>query len=149
MEGCIYGVSLGPGDPDLITIKALRLIKTADRVYYPGTVGAGGRVGGVAIGILEAYSIPEDRMSGMLVPMSRHRDAAESCYEENYGRIAADARAGKRVVVVSVGDSGFFSTCTAILERAVCDGIATEMVPGIPAFIAAGSSVGMPLALQK
>jgi len=107
MEGCIYGVSLGPGDPDLITIKALRLIKTADRVYYPGTVGAGGRVGGVAIGILEAYSIPEDRMSGMLVPMSRHRDAAESCYEENYGRIAADARAGKRVVVVSVGDSGF------------------------------------------
>jgi precorrin-2/cobalt-factor-2 C20-methyltransferase len=63
--------------------------------------------------------------------------------------MAEDVRAGRPVAVVSVGDGGFYSTASAIIERARRDGLECSMTPGIPAFIAAGSAAGMPLALQS
>jgi precorrin-2/cobalt-factor-2 C20-methyltransferase len=147
--GTVYGISLGPGDPELITVKALTLLKSVDFIYYPGTIGVDGAISSVALDILQPYAFSETRLRVMPVPMSRSREPAESSYAGSYNLIAAECREGKSVAVVSVGDAGFYSTCSAILERADKDGISTLMVPGVPAFIAAGSAAGMPLALQN
>lgn len=147
-QGSIISVSLGPGDPGLITVKALSQLREADLIYYPGTVSASGAVTSVALDILKAYDLDTSKLRGMPVPMSRSRGAAEASYAANYAAMAEDVRAGRRVAVVSVGDGGFYSTASAIIERARRDGLDCSMTPGIPAFIAAGSAAGMPLALQ-
>lgn len=148
-QGSIISVSLGPGDPGLITVKALSQLREADVIYYPGTVSASGVVTSMALDILEAYDLDPSKLRGMLVPMSRSRGAAEASYAENYAAMAEDARAGRRLAVVSVGDGGFYSTASAIIERARQDGLDCSMTPGVPAFIAAGSAAGIPLALQS
>lgn len=148
-QGSIVSVSLGPGDPGLITVKALAQLREADVIYYPGTVSASGAVTSVALDILEAYDLDPSKLRGMLVPMSRSRGAAEASYAANYATMAEEVQAGRRVAVVSVGDGGFYSTASAIIERARLDGLDCSMTPGIPAFIAAGSAAGMPLALQS
>ncbi|MBM3161870.1 MAG: precorrin-2 C(20)-methyltransferase [Chlorobi bacterium] len=148
-QGSIVCVSLGPGDPGLITIRALSQLREAEVIYYPGTVSASGVVTSVALDILEAYDLDPSKLRGMLVPMSRSREAAEASYAANYAAMAEDVRVGHRVAVVSVGDGGFYSTALAIVERARRDGLDYSMTPGIPAFIAAGSAAGMPLALQS
>jgi len=148
-QGSIVSVSLGPGDPGLITVRALEQLREADAIYYPGTVSASGAVTSVALDILDAYDLDPSKLRGMLVPMSRSRGAAEASYAANYAAMAEDVRAGRRVAVVSVGDGGFYSTASAIIERARRDGMDCSMTPGIPAFIAAGSAAGMPLALQS
>lgn len=148
-QGSIVSVSLGPGDPGLITLKALSQLREADVIYYPGTVSASGAVTSVALDILRAYDLDPSRLRGMLVPMSRSRGAAEVSYGENYAAMLSDVRAGRRVAVTSVGDGGFYSTASAIIDRARQDGLECSMTPGIPAFMAAGSAAGMPLALQS
>jgi precorrin-2/cobalt-factor-2 C20-methyltransferase len=146
--GTLTSVSLGPGDPDLITLKALRRLEAADLIFYPCTVEKSGLIGGVAYDILKSLHLDASLFRGMLVPMSRARAAAERCYDEAYSSIAEAVRKGMEVVVVSVGDGGFYSTATAIVERARADGIEIAMIPGIPAFIAAGSAAGLSLALH-
>lgn len=148
-QGSIISVSLGPGDPGLITVRALEQLRKAEVIYYPGTVSASGAVTSVALDILEAFDLDPSKLRGMLVPMSRSREAAEASYAANYASMVEAVRAGRRVVVVSVGDGGFYSTASAIIERARRDGLECLMTPGIPAFIAAGSAAGMPLALQS
>ncbi|MCE1274739.1 MAG: precorrin-2 C(20)-methyltransferase [Chlorobiales bacterium] len=148
-QGSIISVSLGPGDPGLITVRALEQLRKAEVIYYPGTVSASGAVTSVALDILEAFDLDPSKLRGMLVPMSRSREAAEAIYAANYASMVEAVRAGRRVVVVSVGDGGFYSTASAIIERARRDGLECLMTPGIPAFIAAGSAAGMPLALQS
>ncbi len=146
--GSIVSVSLGPGDPELITVRALSQLRAADVIYYPGTRSASGEVNSVALDILRANGLSDERLRGMLVPMSRFRGAAEASYWANYAAIAADVRAGCLVAVVSVGDGGFYSTASAIITRARQDGLPCSMIPGIPAFVAAGAAAVMPLALQ-
>jgi len=148
-QGALISVSLGPGDPGLITVRALSQLREAEVIFYPGTVSASGAVTSVALDILEAYDLDPSKLRGMLVPMSRSREAAEASYAANYAAMAEEVRVGRRVAVVSVGDGGFYSTASAIVERARLDGLDCSMTPGIPAFIAAGSAAGMPLALQR
>lgn len=147
-QGSIISVSLGPGDPGLITVKALSQLHEADVIYYPGTVSVSGAVTSVALDILDAYDLDPSKLRGILVPMSRSRKAAEASYAANYAAMAEDVRAGHQVAVVSVGDGGFYSTASAIIERARRDGLECSMSPGIPAFIAAGSAAEIPLAVQ-
>lgn len=146
--GTLYGVSLGPGDPELITLKALRTLERADAVYYPGTLDSQGGVSSVALPILRANAIPEGKLRLMAVPMSRNRRTAEASYAEHWLRIAADCRAGRTVAVVTIGDAGFYSTVSPMLEMAERDGIPYSVIAGVPAFIAAGAAARMALALQ-
>jgi len=148
-QGSIISVSLGPGDPDLITVRALEQLRDAEVIYYPCTVSTSGAVTSVALDILEAYDLDPSKFRRMLVPMSRSRGKSEESYAANYAAMAEDVRSGCRVAVVSVGDGGFYSTASAIIKRARQDGLDCAMTPGIPAFIAAGSAAVIPLALQS
>ncbi len=103
---------------------------------------------GVAYDILKTYDLDSSCFRGILVPMSRSREAAEKRYDKAYASMLQAVGKGLLVVVVSVGDGGFYSTASAIVERALADGVECSMTPGIPAFIAAGSAARLPLALN-
>lgn len=147
-SGWLYGVSLGPGDPGLLTLKAFETLTEADVIYCPATRGPDGAVTSVACDILRALVLPAEKFRLMAVPMSHRRAAAEASYEESWKAVAADCRAGRKVAVTTVGDAGFYSTLTSILEMARRDGIAFSVVPGVPAFLAAGAAARIPLALR-
>ncbi len=148
MQGKIYGIALGPGDPELITMKGFNLLKSADVIYYPGSIGKGGKEKSFAGKIMESYGLDHDKMKGIFISMSLNRQKAEEKYSEAFEEMVKDFELGKKVVVVSEGDIAMYSTFGYLIERFRKREIPYEMVPGIPAFIAAGSAGGFPLAFQ-
>ena len=63
----IYGVALGPGDPELITIKALRILQQADIIYYPSTINSEGTINSMAYRVLGSLEIDQSRLKSFEV----------------------------------------------------------------------------------
>lgn len=145
IPGTLYGISLGPGDPGLITIKGLDLLRQADRVYYAGSATAG-RETSYALRILRHHALPEERLRGVFVPMSADRTVAAAAYREAFAAIRADCAAGRRVAFACEGDISFYSTFTRLLEQAHTAGLPVQLVAGVPAFLLGAAAQGRSLA---
>lgn len=149
MTAKIYGISLGPGDPDLISVKGLRILKAVDRIYYPGSIAKDGGEKSFSLKILEQYDLVTDKLRVFLVPMNYERGPAESVYDAVYRDIREEYRQGHSVAIVSEGDVSFYSTFGYFLEKIKHDGLDAEMIPGIPAFLLASSEGRFPLVWQR
>lgn len=149
MAGKIHGISLGPGDPDLISVKGLRILKTADRIYYPGSLGSDGVRKSFSLKILGHYGLETSRLRGFFVPMNGRREDADPVYDSIYGEMREDCRQGLSVAVVSEGDISFYSTFGYLLEKIRRDDLELEMIPGPTAFLLAASQYRFPLAWQR
>lgn len=145
-KGRLYGVSLGPGDPGLVTLNALRVLEEADRVWYPATPGHGGGRSSIALDILRSCGIDERKCRGIELSMSDDRSHAEQAYAESWLSIHHELQEERSVAVVTVGDAGMYSTVTPIMEHAAAAGRPYTIVAGVPAFLAAGAAAGIPLA---
>lgn len=145
----MYGVSLGPGDPDLVTVKAMKVLAMADRVYYPGAIAGSGAVNSFALEILQKLGVPETKLKSMLFAMTMPRDEVEKVYDCAFASVMRDLEKGLCVAVVCVGDTGIYSTFAHLLERIAAASVEVEMIAGVPAFIAAGASARVPLALRS
>ena len=99
-HGKISGVSLGPGDPWLITVKGLQLLKEADRIYFPGSLLSDGSTSSYSHTILQAYELDESRFRGLYLHMSDDRSAAASAYHQTFLEIRQDYLDGLKVVFV-------------------------------------------------
>jgi precorrin-2/cobalt-factor-2 C20-methyltransferase len=132
--GTLYGVSLGPGDPGLITVKGLDLLRQADRIYYAGSASAR-RESSYALRILRHYGLDERRLRGMFLRMADDRADAETKYRATFSEIQADCAAGLRVAFACEGDISFFSTFARLLEQAQAASLPVTMVAGVPAFL--------------
>ena len=141
-------ISLGPGDPELITLKGLRLLREADRIYCPATAGADGSLSSRAADILQALGI--DPSTVRLFPVAMHDDraAAQADYGAAVERIAAECAAGRRVAVTAEGDAGFYSSSGYVSALLAAQGIATTRIAGVPAFVACAASEGVVIAEQ-
>ncbi len=146
-EGKLYGVALGPGDPELITLKGLNILKNSDVIYFPGSISNRGKKS-FALDILNCYKLPNAEFKGVYLPMSLDRNHAESVYAQAFADVLADYRNGKKVAFVAEGDITFYSTFAYLLDRIHAEELRFEMVPGIPAFILAGSQAQIPLTKQ-
>ncbi len=145
----MYGVSLGPGDAELVTVKAVRVLAQADRIYYPATIAEPGEVNSFALDVLRKLGVDETKLKSMLLPMAMSRDPASNIYDTTVASIMQDLADGLCVAVVCIGDAGFYSTFGHVLERIDTVSVAVEMIPGVPAFIAAGASARASLALRS
>ncbi len=141
----LYGISLGPGDPGLVTLKAKRVLEEVDTVWYPATVQPDGSISSVALDILLECGLDEKKFRRMELPMSRQRERASLVYQSTWLFMLDQLRSGQRVAVVTVGDAGVYSTLTPLLQLASAEGIPYSIVAGVPAFIAAGAAAGIPL----
>ncbi len=144
MTGNISGVSLGPGEPELITLKALKVLQEADVIYCPGT-----QAKSRARDILEALPIKMDRVRLFHVPMSKDRTLANQAYDAICAEIADLVTMGKNVAITAEGDSGFYSSVNYMFDKLACMGLPISTIAGVPAFIAAGAISGLHIVKQE
>lgn len=147
MKGKLIGVGTGPGDPELLTLKAVRAIETADVIAWFAKQGNSSN----------ARAIVADRITGQIeehlgYPVTteidrRHHDyksATEAFYAEAAGRIAVHLDAGRTVAVLSEGDPLFYGSYMHIHVR-LSSHYETEVVAGITAMSGCWSQAGLPL----
>ena len=138
----IHLIGIGPGDPELLTIKAARLLGEADIVYVPQSNMEGRSV---AEGIIAAHAKPETIRYAAISMRSAER-GTDPAYARLAGEIASHAEQGLKVVYVSIGDTLLYSTAQYLGRELDALGARYAYVPGIPAFAAAASYSGVHLA---
>jgi len=140
----IYFVSLGPGDPELITLKALHTLQRADCIYTPVPTTSKGRHTSKAAEMMRSLGIREEQIQLYDLPMSKDRDGALEAYtlvaDEVVRRQGAEP--GALLVIVAEGDCGFYSSSAYIGEHIEQEGFTTEQICGVPAFIACNGRLG-------
>lgn len=149
MESSITFVSLGPGEPELITLKALKVLRQADIIYCPSTLSKSGKQLSRSADILHALDIPSGAIRLFMVPMSKQRNAALEAYDNVRKEAVIKYKEGKQIVIVAEGDSGFYSSIHYIYDKFIEDGIPVKRLAGIPAFIAAGALAGLHIVKQE
>ena len=142
-------VSLGPGEPELITVKGLRQLQKADIIYCPATRNRQGEILSRAADIIRALEINETAIRCFMLPMSKDRTEAWKVYDALYNEAADRYRNGQRIVIVAEGDAGFYSSIQYIYDKFTKAGIAVQRTAGIPAFIAAGALAGLHIVKQE
>lgn len=144
MSGTLYGVGLGPGDPELLTLKADRLIRGARVVAYPALVAGDSLARGIA-----AAAIPENaREIRIEVPMTPARAPAQAAYDAAAAQIAAALAAGEDVVCLCEGDPFFYGSFMYLHAR-LADRFAVEVVPGVTSMTACAARAARPLVARN
>ena len=142
MQGKISGVSLGPGEPELITLKALKALQEADIIYCPGT-----QTKSRSRDILQA--LPISMKEVRLFHMSKDRTLANQTYDAICTEIAALVSTGKNIAITAEGDSGFYSSVNYMFDKLTSMGFPITTIAGVPAFIAAGAISGLHIVKQE
>lgn len=145
----IHFVSLGPGEPELITVKGLRILQQADRIYYPATAGKEGKTVSRAAAILRTLGIASSPLRPFFLPMHTDRTEADKAYDALFSEVSAAYEEGLRIVIVAEGDAGFYSSIQYVYDRLAATGIEVKRMAGIPAFIAAGALAGLHIVKQQ
>lgn len=140
MRGILYGVGVGPGDPELLTLKAARIIRECAVVAVPDS-GAGGQV---ALDIARAH-IGDREVLRLYLPMTRDKAELDRCRDQAAAEICRQLDAGWSVAFLTLGDPTVYSTYSYLHERVAGRGYEARMVPGVPSFCAAAAALGAPL----
>jgi precorrin-2 C20-methyltransferase/precorrin-3B C17-methyltransferase len=148
MSGTLYGVGLGPGDPELVTVKAARLVRSADVIAYH----CARHGNSIARAIAEPYLRPGQIEERLVYPVTTestdhpggYAAAMADFYSGAAQRLAAHLAAGRDVVLLAEGDPLFFSSYMHMHKR-LADRFRTEIVPGVTSVSAAAAAVGTPL----
>ena len=144
--GTFYGVGVGPGDPELITLKALRVLKAAPSIAVPKSRE---QRKSLALTVVEkAVGLEGKEVFELVLPMTRDKETLERARQEASKEIIERLSEGKDVAFITVGDPLFYSTFSYFVPL-VTEGLAgvrVEVVPGVTSVSAAASSAGMPIA---
>lgn len=141
LSGKLYGVGVGPGDPELLTLKAARVIREADVVAAPVTQRDGESY---ALELARPYLRPGQAVERLLFPMARDLAARRTHRCAAAKAVLAHLAAGRQVAFLTEGDPTIHSTFLYILAE-MPEGAAVEIVPGVSAITAAAAQAGMPL----
>lgn len=146
-QGLFIGVGVGPGDPELLTLKAFRAIQAADVICYLENESGESQALEIASEALKD-PIKKQQYLGVRFAMSRERVAANAAYDKAIGQIHSELKQGKNVVFLCEGDPLFFGSFTYLLER-LDSQYRSQVIPGIPAFVAATAELQLPLTVLK
>lgn len=146
MKGKLYGVGIGPGDPELITIKAKRILEEADFIAIPKTssnkpslaLSIAQHVMGTPKGILE-----------LVFPMSYDEKLLDNSWSIAVGQIREKLDDGRTVAFITLGDPTVYSTYIYIHKALKHEGYETEIIPGITSFCASAARIGVSLGENK
>lgn len=140
----VYSVGLGPGDPELITLKAKRILEESDVVVVPQSDQTGRSV---AREIVRRY-IPEEKIMMYYFPMNNDRKELRRRYTDLANKIKEMLKSGKQVCYVTMGDPTIFSTSNYLTDKLLSIGIQVRHIPGISSINAASTMLSLPLCVK-
>ncbi|MEO0329861.1 MAG: precorrin-2 C(20)-methyltransferase [Pseudomonadota bacterium] len=144
MKGTLYGIGVGPGDPELLTLKAHRILQAAEVIAYPAPDD-----GDSFARTIVAQFITKDQLEiPIVIPMRIERFPAAKVYDEKAVEIAAQLDAGKDVVVLCEGDPFFYGSFMYLFER-LSERYHSEIVPGVSSLMASAAALHRPLAARN
>lgn len=143
MAGIFYGVGVGPGDPELMTCKACRLIRENRVIALPGTQPE--ETLAYRIAVQSVPELAEKQLLALVMPMTHDRDKMARSHREAADTVERVLEQGENVVFLTLGDPTIYSTFSYVQELVERDGYPTEMVSGVPSFCAAAARVNQPL----
>ena len=141
--GTFYGIGVGPGDPELLTVKAINALKKIDVLIAPKTEK---KSDSVALSIAQPHLRADVEIIFQTFPMIRDFTEEKEIFEENKEEILKILRAGKNVGFATLGDPMFYSTYIYIFKLLEPCGVRIVTIPGVPAFLAIAAQIGRPLA---
>lgn len=141
MTGTLYGIGVGPGDPELLTLKAVRLLRACPVIAYPETGADTGLARRIA-----APHIPPGRIE-LALPMPIRPDpaAARAAHDRAAERLATQLAAGRDVAALCLGDPLLYASFQYLLAR-LHGRFPTRVVPGVTSLSAAAAAAGQALA---
>lgn len=140
----LYGLGVGPGDPELITVKALRLIRACPVIAYPAPeTGAS-----FARRIVAGHLAPNKIEVPIRMPMLADRFPAQAVYDRAAEGLGAHLAAGRSVAVLCEGDPFFYGSFLHLFAR-MAERHRVEVVPGVSSLMAAAAALGAPLATRN
>lgn len=144
MSGVLYGVGVGPGDPELMTLKAHRLVSGAQVVAYPAPAGGDSFARAIAAGSIRADATE----IAIEIPMDARRFPAQEVYDRAAAEIAAHLEAGRDVVTLCEGDPFFYGSFMYLYAR-LAGRFPSEVVPGVASMTACAAAAGRPLSARN
>ena len=142
LSGILYGVSVGPGDPELITVGAVNAIKECRTIAVPRTKGESSLALTIA---KQAADMSAKEIVFYDFPMSRDRNEWEKSHEKAAADICGRLSEGESVAMLCLGDISVYSTFSYIAERVKQGGFSCRWIPGVTSFCAAAALCGSPL----
>lgn len=147
MKGKLIGVGVGPGDPELMTVKAIRTIRENEIVAVPGKIAEETVAYQIVKGAVP--ELGEKEILSIEMPMTHDKEKQKNSHKKGALELEKYLEQGKNVVFLTLGDPSIYSTFTYLQTLVMEDGYETEMVSGIPSFCAAAARVNVPLVLWQ
>ena len=144
--GQLYGVGVGPGDPELLTVRAKKVLQQVPVICVPQ---ASNRRDSIALGIVKEFLGPEQEILTLPFPTD-DADAASGVWRTAAGIVAQRLEQGQDVAFITEGDPMLYSTFSYVLAGVVemCPDAPVEIVPGVSSVMAAAARAQVPLAIQ-
>lgn len=145
VRGALIGVGVGPGDPDLITLKGLAALKSAPVLAYPAPEEGESLARSIVAPHLEGLAKTEIPIR---MPIVAARFPAREVYERAAGEIGAHLEAGRDVACICEGDPFFYGSFTFLFQR-MAGRFPVRVIPGVSSLTACAASAGAPLAVRN
>ncbi|MGW2665509.1 precorrin-3B C(17)-methyltransferase [Nocardia tengchongensis] len=148
----LWGVGLGPGDPELVTVKAARVIGEADVIAFHSARHGRSISRAIAAPYMRAGQLEEHLVYPVTTETTDHpggyQGAIDEFYESAAARLAEHLAAGRTVALLAAGDPLFYSSFQH-MHRRLADRFDTEIIPGVTSVSAASAALGTPLVEEK
>ena len=144
MTGKLFGLGLGPGDPELLTLKALRILQASPVIAYPAPDDGKS----FARSIVAEYLDENQTEIPIIIPMRVARFPAKTVYDTASKLIAEHLDAGRDVAVLCEGDPFFYGSFMYLFER-LAGKYEIEIVPGVSSLVASAAALQRPLAARN
>ena len=143
MRGKIYGIGVGPGDPELMTLKAVRLIREADVIAIPGKDRESCTAYQIASGAVP--EIKDKEIIPVVFPMTKNETVLRESHEAAVQSLTALMDQGKTIAFLTLGDVTIYSTYGYVHQKLLSLGYESILVNGVPSFCAAAAKLGISL----
>lgn len=143
MQGKIYGIGVGPGDPELMTLKAVRLIREADVIAFPGKEKESCTAYQIALGAVP--EIEKKESIPVVFPMTKDEAVLKENHEAAVKSLSAIMDQGRTIAFLTLGDVTVYSTYGYVHQKLLDLGYESVLVNGIPSFCAAAAKLGISL----
>jgi precorrin-2/cobalt-factor-2 C20-methyltransferase len=144
-KGTLYGIGVGPGDPDLITLKAVKTLRKVDVIY---TAASTKNTYSIAVDIVKPHLNGHDPIIRLDFPMTRESEVLTKAWSKNAEIILCTLSKGRDAALLTLGDPMTYSTFGYILRtiKEADPNIAVQVIPGITSYQAGSASAGRVLA---